>query len=47
METRSNHVMVGAVVLILLASLLFFAVWLAGLSGKTTRAVGSPAGMRH
>ena len=37
METRSNHVMVGAVVLILLASLLFFAVWLAGLSGKTTR----------
>ena len=37
METRSNHVMVGAVVLILLASLLFFAVWLAGLSGKATR----------
>lgn len=32
METRSNHVLVGAVVLALLAGLLLFIVWLAGLS---------------
>ena len=37
METRSNHVMVGAVVLAMLAGLLLFTVWLAGLSNKTTR----------
>ena len=34
METRSNHVLVGAVVLAMLAGLLLFAVWLAGLSTK-------------
>jgi phospholipid/cholesterol/gamma-HCH transport system substrate-binding protein len=33
METRSNHVLVGAVVLILLAVLALFTVWLAGLGG--------------
>ncbi|HVI98936.1 MAG TPA: MlaD family protein [Sphingomonas sp.] len=33
METRSNHVLVGAVVLILLLVLAFFTVWLARLSG--------------
>lgn len=33
METRSNHVLVGAVVLILLAVLALFTVWLARLSG--------------
>ena len=32
METRSNHVMVGAVVLAMLAGVLLFTVWLAGLS---------------
>ena len=32
METRSNHVLVGAVVLAMLAGLLLFTVWLAGLS---------------
>ena len=32
METRSNHIMVGAVVLAMLAGLLLFTVWLAGLS---------------
>jgi phospholipid/cholesterol/gamma-HCH transport system substrate-binding protein len=37
METRSNHVLVGAVVLAMLAALLIFAVWLAGLSNKSTR----------
>jgi phospholipid/cholesterol/gamma-HCH transport system substrate-binding protein len=37
METRSNHVLVGAVVLAMLAGLLLFTVWLAGLSNKTTR----------
>jgi phospholipid/cholesterol/gamma-HCH transport system substrate-binding protein len=37
METRSNHVLVGAVVLAMLAALLVFAVWLAGLSNKATR----------
>nr|WP_294848498.1 MlaD family protein [uncultured Sphingomonas sp.] len=36
METRSNHVLVGAVTLALLAGLLFFIVWLAGLSAKST-----------
>ena len=34
METRSNHVLVGTVVLALLAGLLLFTVWLAGLSNK-------------
>src|SRR3990170_1451725 len=37
MEPRSNHVLVGAVVLAMLAGLLLFTVWLAGLSTKTTR----------
>ena len=37
METRSNHVLVGSVVLAMLAALLIFAVWLAGLSNKSTR----------
>ncbi len=37
METRSNHVLVGAVVLAMLAGLLLFTVWLAGLSNKKTR----------
>ena len=37
METRSNHVLVGAVTLALLAGLLVFIVWLAGLSNKTTK----------
>src|SRR3990170_3302022 len=37
METRSNHVLVGAVVLAMLAALLIFTVWLAGLSSKSTR----------
>ena len=36
METRSNHVVVGAVVLLLIGGLLLFTVWLAGLSNKTT-----------
>lgn len=36
METRSNHVLVGTVVLALLAGVLLFIVWLAGLSTKTT-----------
>lgn len=36
METRSNHVLVGSVTLALLAGLLFFIVWLAGLSNKAT-----------
>ena len=31
METRSNHIMVGAVVLAMIAGLVFFTVWLAGL----------------
>lgn len=34
METRSNHLLVGSVVLALLAGLLLFVVWLAGLSGS-------------
>jgi phospholipid/cholesterol/gamma-HCH transport system substrate-binding protein len=37
METRSNYVMVGAVTLALLAGVLLFIVWLAGLSNKTTK----------
>jgi len=37
METRSNHVLVGAVTLALLTGLLVFIVWLAGLSNKTTK----------
>jgi phospholipid/cholesterol/gamma-HCH transport system substrate-binding protein len=37
METRSNHLMVGAVVLALLVGTLFFIVWLAGLSNKDER----------
>lgn len=37
METRSNHVLVGAVVLILLAVLALFVVWLAQLSGGNDR----------
>ncbi len=35
METRSNHVLVGGVVLALLVALLFFIVWLAGFSGTS------------
>ncbi|MBA3834489.1 MAG: MCE family protein [Sphingomonas sp.] len=37
METRSNFVLVGAVTLAMLAGLLVFTVWLAGLSGKETK----------
>lgn len=37
METRSNHVFVGAVVLALIAALAIFIVWLAGLSGGGTK----------
>lgn len=37
METRSNHVLVGAVVLILLAVLALFIVWLARVSGGDER----------
>ena len=37
METRSNHVLVGTVVLVLLVALLLFTVWLAGLSNKASR----------
>jgi phospholipid/cholesterol/gamma-HCH transport system substrate-binding protein len=37
METRSNHVLVGAVVLAMLAGLLLFTVWLAGLSTKKNK----------
>jgi phospholipid/cholesterol/gamma-HCH transport system substrate-binding protein len=36
-ETRSNYVMVGAVTLALLAGVLLFIVWLAGLSNKSTK----------
>ena len=36
METRSNHVLVGTIVLALLAGVLLFTVWLAGLSTKTS-----------
>ena len=37
METRSNHVLVGTVTLALLAGLLVFIVWLAGLSNKAEK----------
>ena len=37
METRSNYVMVGAVTLAMLAGLLLFTVWIAGLSTKQTK----------
>ena len=37
METRSNYVMVGAVTLAMLAGLLLFTVWIAGLNNKTTK----------
>jgi len=37
METRSNYVLVGSVVLTLLAALGLFIVWLAGLSGEQRR----------
>lgn len=37
METRSNYIMVGAVTVALLAGVLLFIVWLAGLSGKATK----------
>lgn len=37
METRSNHVLVGAVVLILLAVLAIFTVWIARLGGASER----------
>lgn len=37
METRSNHILVGTVTLVLLAGLLVFVVWLAGLSNKATK----------
>jgi phospholipid/cholesterol/gamma-HCH transport system substrate-binding protein len=37
METRSNHVLVGAVVLILLAVLALFTVWIARLSGSAEK----------
>jgi phospholipid/cholesterol/gamma-HCH transport system substrate-binding protein len=36
-ETRSNYVLVGAVTVALLAGVLLFIVWLAGLSNKTTK----------
>lgn len=37
METRSNYVMVGAITLAMLAGLLLFTVWIAGLSNKATK----------
>lgn len=37
METRSNYVMVGAVTVALLAGVLLFIVWLAGLSNKANK----------
>src|SRR3954471_17506614 len=37
METRSNYVMVGAATVALLAGVLLFIVWLAGLSNKATK----------
>jgi len=37
METRSNHVLVGSVVLILLAVLVIFTVWIARLSGSAEK----------
>ena len=36
METRSNHILVGSVVLAMLVGLLVFTVWLAGLSNNKT-----------
>ena len=36
METRSNHVLVGTIVLALLVGVLLFTVWIAGLSTKAT-----------
>jgi phospholipid/cholesterol/gamma-HCH transport system substrate-binding protein len=36
-ETRSNYVMVGAVTVALLAGVLLFIVWLAGISGSATK----------
>src|SRR5438270_11885292 len=37
METRSNYIMVGAVTVALLAGVLLFIVWLAGLSNMATK----------
>jgi phospholipid/cholesterol/gamma-HCH transport system substrate-binding protein len=37
METRSNYILVGAVTLAMLAGLLVFTVWLAGLSARETK----------
>ena len=37
METRSNYILVGSVTLAMLAGLLVFTVWLAGLSGRETK----------
>jgi phospholipid/cholesterol/gamma-HCH transport system substrate-binding protein len=37
METRSNHILVGGVMLVLLAALAAFLIWLAGLSGGKTK----------
>jgi phospholipid/cholesterol/gamma-HCH transport system substrate-binding protein len=37
METRSNYIMVGAVTVALMAGVLLFIVWLAGLSNKQTK----------
>ena len=37
METRSNHVLVGAVVLILLAMVAIFTVWIARFAGAAER----------
>ena len=37
METRSNYVLVGAVTVAILAGLLVFTVWLAGLSGQVNK----------
>lgn len=37
METRSNYVLVGAVTVAILAGLLVFTVWLAGLSGQVSK----------
>jgi phospholipid/cholesterol/gamma-HCH transport system substrate-binding protein len=37
METRSNHILVGGVVLALLAALIVFLIWIAGLGGGKTK----------
>ena len=37
METRSNHLLVGSIVLGLLATLVAFAIWIAGLSGSNLK----------